>query len=283
MLIARPSSTAFDSLSRIIPHSFHKDHTHPKNSHLESNQVWLEHHLAQFRGHGYSNRFVLCAEVYSFTHTIRTSRPDQGTEGRNEVYSFTSPPKSRYGDDRWHTPAVPGTQVCMSTPAVPGTRVTRTSSPRSFARPAYGLHGTCRKGDPNVEPPNVRSARSRSSLEHVRRVTRTSSPRTFARPAYGLHGTCWKGDPNVELPNVRSLVALMEHAGEESPNVEPNVRSTRLWLSWSTPDGNPSVEPPSVRSARLWPSWSTPDGNPSVEPPSVRSARLWASRRTPED
>ena len=51
----------------------------------------------------------------------------------------------------------------------------------------------------------------------------------------------------------------MEHAGEESPNVEPNVRSTRLWPSWSTPDGNPSVEPPSVRSARLWLSWCTPD------------------------
>src|SRR6266498_1208461 len=94
MLIAHPSSTAFDSLSRIIPHSFTMIHTHPKNSRLESNQVWLEHHLVQFRGHGYSNRFVLCAEVYSFTHTIRTSRPDQGTEGRNEAYSFTSPLKS---------------------------------------------------------------------------------------------------------------------------------------------------------------------------------------------
>src|SRR5205814_1135067 len=106
-------------------------------------------------------------------------------------------------------------------------------------------------------------------------------PRTFARPAYGLHGTCRRGDPNVELPNVRSLVALMEHAREENPNVEPSVRSTRSWLSWSTPDGNPSLEPPSVRSARLWLSWSTPDGNPSVEPPSVRSARLWLSWSTP--
>src|SRR6266498_563379 len=94
MLIAHPSSTAFASLSWIIPHSFHKDHTHPKNSRLESNQVWLEHHLVQFRGPGYSNRFILCAEVYNFTHTIRTSRPDQGTEGRNEAYSFTSPLKS---------------------------------------------------------------------------------------------------------------------------------------------------------------------------------------------
>src|SRR6266540_505449 len=81
-------------------------------------------------------------------------------------------------------------------------RVTRTSSPRTFARPAYSLHGTCRKGDPNVELPNVRSARLRSSLEHVGRVTQTSSPRTFARlwPSWSTPG----GNPSVEPPSVRS-------------------------------------------------------------------------------
>src|SRR6266540_1194105 len=50
--------------------AFHKDHAHPKNSRLESNQVWPKLHLVQFRGYGYSNRFILCAEVYIFTHTI---------------------------------------------------------------------------------------------------------------------------------------------------------------------------------------------------------------------
>ena len=77
--------TAFDSLSRIIPHSFHKDHAHPKNSRLESNQVWLKLHLVQFRGYGYSNRFILCAEVYNFTHTIRLFSPGQGVKERNEA------------------------------------------------------------------------------------------------------------------------------------------------------------------------------------------------------
>src|SRR5438876_9480455 len=78
-----------------------------------------------------------------------------------------------------------------------------------------------------------------------------------------------------------AATALMEHAGEENPNVEPSVRSARLWLSWSTPDGNPSVEPPSVRLARLRLSWSTPGGNPSVEPPSARLVRLWLSWSRP--
>src|SRR5438105_13408514 len=65
--------------------ALHKDHTHPKNSRLESNQVWLKLHLVQFRGFGYSNRFILCAEVYIFTHTIRLFSPDQGVKERNEA------------------------------------------------------------------------------------------------------------------------------------------------------------------------------------------------------
>src|SRR6266540_1822439 len=65
--------------------AFHKDHAHPKNSRLESNQVWLKLHLVQFRGYGYSNRFILCAEVYSFTHTIRLFSPGQGVKERNEA------------------------------------------------------------------------------------------------------------------------------------------------------------------------------------------------------
>src|SRR5438105_12665495 len=93
-------------------------------------------------------------------------------------------------------------------------RVTRTSSSRTFARPAHGPHGTRRKGDPNVEPPNVRSLVA--LMEHDGRVTRTSSPRAFVRLAYDPHGARRKGDPIVE---------------------PPSVRSARLRPSWSTPKG----------------------------------------------
>ena len=49
------------------------------------------------------------------------------------------------------------------------------------------LVGTRRTGDPNVELPNVRSARSRSSWSTPGRKARTSS-RTFDRLACGSHG-----------------------------------------------------------------------------------------------
>src|SRR6266542_3496423 len=90
MMIAHPSSTAFDSLSRIIPHSFHKDHTHPKNSRLESNQVWLEHHLVQFRGHGYSNRFDYSAQRCTVLPT-RYEPPDLIRELKDVTRHIPSP------------------------------------------------------------------------------------------------------------------------------------------------------------------------------------------------
>src|SRR5438105_8874110 len=71
--------------------AFHKDHAHPKNSRLESNQVWLKLHLVHFRGYGYSNRFTLCVEVYIFTHTIRLFSPDQGARECNEAHILHQP------------------------------------------------------------------------------------------------------------------------------------------------------------------------------------------------
>src|SRR6266498_1755807 len=86
-ILRPPRSQSSTPRVGLLSHTaFHKDHAHPKNSRLESNQVWLKLHLVQFCGYGYSNRFILCAEVYIFTHMIRLFSPDQGSRERNEAH-----------------------------------------------------------------------------------------------------------------------------------------------------------------------------------------------------
>src|SRR6266540_2048714 len=119
-------------------------------------------------------------------------------------------------------------------------RVTRTSSSRTFARPAYGPHGTRRKGDPNVEPPNVRSARLRPSWSTPEGESGRRAPERFGRLACGPHGARRKESPDAEPPSdsVGSLAALMEHAGRRVRTPSPRaIRSARLRPSGSTPEG----------------------------------------------